>query len=286
MAVELEGCGVCASSLPLWQGRSWFDYPLAPGAPGHEGWGIVKHVDDEVDLPVPGDRVAMLSQHAFAQWDVVDAGSTIVLPDELEGEAFPGEALGCAMNIFRRSNIAAGQTVAIIGIGFLGALLTQLSVAAGATVIAISRREFALDVARQCGARETCTLDDAASSALHGQACDVVIEATGTQPALTLAGELVAVHGRLVIAGYHQDGLRDINMQSWNWKGIDVINAHERHLQVQMRGMREAVRAVLDGVVSITPLLTHRYALGDINSAFAHLERRPDEFLKAVVINS
>src|SRR5205814_8491595 len=32
--VRIEGCGVCASSLAVWEGRPWFDYPLAPGAPG------------------------------------------------------------------------------------------------------------------------------------------------------------------------------------------------------------------------------------------------------------
>ncbi|HEY0337627.1 MAG TPA: alcohol dehydrogenase catalytic domain-containing protein, partial [Burkholderiales bacterium] len=37
--LRLEGSGVCASSIPLWEGRSWFEYPQPPGAPGHEGWG-------------------------------------------------------------------------------------------------------------------------------------------------------------------------------------------------------------------------------------------------------
>src|SRR5690606_20476746 len=30
---QVEGCGVCGSNLPSWQGRPWFRYPLAPGAP-------------------------------------------------------------------------------------------------------------------------------------------------------------------------------------------------------------------------------------------------------------
>src|SRR5215510_13813374 len=45
----------------------------------------------------------------------------------LEGTPVPGEALGCAINVFERSDIRAGQSVAIVGIGFLGALLTRLS---------------------------------------------------------------------------------------------------------------------------------------------------------------
>src|SRR4051812_2602002 len=39
--IRLEGSGVCASSLPVWEGREWFEYPREAGSPGHEGWGIV-----------------------------------------------------------------------------------------------------------------------------------------------------------------------------------------------------------------------------------------------------
>jgi len=54
-----------------------------------------------------------------------------------------------------------------------------------------------------------------------------VIEAAGQQWPLDLATELTRERGRLIIAGYHQDGPRQINMQLWNWRGLDVINAHE-----------------------------------------------------------
>ena len=63
-----------------------------------------------------------------------------------------------------------------------------------------------------------------------GRFCDVVIEAVGKQWPLDLAAELAGERGRLIIAGYHQDGLRQVNMQLWNWRGLDVINAHQRDL--------------------------------------------------------
>ena len=63
----------------------------------------------------------------------------------------PLEPFGCALNIFRRSDIRAGQTVAIVGIGFLGAILTSLASHAGARVIAISRRQESLDARAQDG---------------------------------------------------------------------------------------------------------------------------------------
>ncbi|HEX3866651.1 MAG TPA: alcohol dehydrogenase catalytic domain-containing protein, partial [Gemmatimonadaceae bacterium] len=54
--VRLEGCGVCASSLPLWEGRDWFEYPRPAGAPGHEGWGVVDAVGDGVTSVALGQR--------------------------------------------------------------------------------------------------------------------------------------------------------------------------------------------------------------------------------------
>ena len=80
-----------------------------------------------------------------------------------------------------------------------------------------------------------------------GTFCDRVIEAVGKQWPLDLAAELTREGGRLVIAGYHQDGPRQVNMQLWNWRGFDVANAHERDPAVAVRGMREAVEAIESG---------------------------------------
>src|SRR5437762_7397931 len=145
--VRLEGCGVCGSNLAPWEGRPWFSYPLAPGELGHEGWGRVEAVGPEVRNFEVGARVALLSYRAYAEFDVAPEESVVRLPDALEGKPFPGEALGCAMNVFNRCDIQKGQTVAIIGIGFLGAVLTRLCASAGAKVLAISRRPFALEAA-------------------------------------------------------------------------------------------------------------------------------------------
>src|SRR5690349_13390756 len=67
--VRLEGCGVCGSNLAPWEGRPWFQYPFAPGAPGHEGWGVVDAVGPEVSCRRAGDRVALLAYHSYAEYD-------------------------------------------------------------------------------------------------------------------------------------------------------------------------------------------------------------------------
>lgn len=267
--VRIGGCGVCASDLPVWEGRSWFDYPLEAGAPGHEGWGV------DVET---GQRVALLSHHAYAEYEAVPSELVVPLPPELDGIPFPAEPLGCALNVFSRSGVRAGCTVAVVGTGFLGLLLVQLCVGVGARTLAFSRRESALDRARGFGAE---TPVDAPA-----ESCDVVIEAGGVQETLDLAASLVRVRGRLVIAGFHQDGPRTVDLQSWNWRGLDVVNAHERDPSVYLEGMRAAVDAVVAGELDPRPLYTHVLPLERLGEAFELVRARPDDFVKALVMPS
>lgn len=288
--IALEGCGVCASNLTPWAGPEWMTFPTEPGGLGHEGWGIIDAVGADVEDLFVGDRVAALSYHAYATHDLADKNAVIRLPDQLAGQPFPGEPLGCAMNILKRSLIGAGQTVAIIGIGFLGALLTQLAVSAGARVIAISRRQFSLALAKRMGASETIPMDDhwriieEVKALTGGRFCDCAIEAVGKQWPLDLAGELTKERGRLVVAGYHQDGPRQINMQLWNWRGLDVINAHERDSSVYVQGIHDAVKAVQEGLLDPSSLYTHHFALERLGEALDMTRDRPHGFLKALVM--
>ncbi len=288
--VRLEGCGICASNLPVWQGRPWFEYPQTPGATGHEGWGTIAGLGRGVQGLEAGQRVTMLSSRAYAEYDVADASSVVALPQSLDDQPFPGEALGCAMNILRRSDIGEGHIVAIVGIGFLGALLTRLVTVLGAQVIAISRRPFALLVAKVLGAAETIPLNGQLSAVQRVQAltaergCDRVIEAVGSQTALDLATQLTCERGKLIVAGYHQDGARQVDMQLWNWRGLDVINAHERDPRTCVEGIIAAVDLVDNAVIDPSALYTHPVELEQLSDAFELIETRPEGFLKAYTV--
>jgi threonine dehydrogenase-like Zn-dependent dehydrogenase len=288
--IRLEGCGVCASNLTPWEGPEWMQFPTEPGALGHEGWGVVDAVGSGVSGLAAGDRVAALSAKAYAEYDIADATNVVKLPESLRGLDLPLEPFGCAMNIFSRSDIHEGQTVAIIGIGFLGSILVSLACNAGARVIAISRRQESLDLARLIGPITTIPMDDhrqiieRVRELTNGTFCDRVIEAVGKQWPLDLAGELTCEGGRLIIAGYHQDGPRQVNMQLWNWRGFDVVNAHERDPAVSLQGMREAVEAIEKGLIDPKLLITHRYPLERLDEALNATRDRPGKFVKAVVV--
>lgn len=290
--IRLEGSGVCASNIPVWEGRDWFDYPLSPGEPGHEGWGIIDALGDEVTELQEGDRVSALSYHAYATHDIAKAENTVRLPNELKDRPFPGEPLGCAMNIFSRSDIKPGHTVAVVGCGFLGLLLIQLAKSAGAKVIAISRREFSLKSAQEAGADYTIPLDDhykiieKVKEITEGNFCQRVIEATGKEWPLNLSIELTAEREKLIVAGFHQDGMRSVNVQMLNWRGIDMISAHERNSANYIKGIHDAIRAIKIKKMDPFPLFTHTFSLEEAEDAFKHLVERPDGFIKGLIITN
>jgi threonine dehydrogenase-like Zn-dependent dehydrogenase len=246
--VAIEGCGVCSSSLPAWEGRPWFEYPLPPGAPGHEAWGRT----------ADGTRVTFLTLRGYAEAADIDPRTLVPLPSELDGLPFPGEALACAVNVVRRARVTAGMRVAVVGAGFLGSAVAQLLPESDLTVV---RR----------GAH------------VHGP-FDRVIECAGTQSALDAASALVGERGVLVLAGFHQDGPRTVDVQSWNWRGIDVVNAHERDQSVVVSAMREAVRLAVAGRLDVERLVTHRFPLRRLDDAFEAARSRPPGFVKAVVL--
>ncbi len=103
------------------------------------------------------------------------------------------------------------------------------------------------------------------------------------QQTLDYAGWITAYGGRLVIAGYHADGVRTINMQTWNWKGIDVINAHERQPARYVSALRSALDVLQTGGVDQASLHTHAWPLAEIGEAFRTADERPAGFVKGLL---
>lgn len=288
--LKLEGSGICASNLPVWEGRDWFDYPIPPGNPGHEGWGIIDEVGEGVAEGLIGKRVTGLTYNAFAEYDLAKIENLVEIPESLSDQAIPGEPLGCAMNIFERAKVKSSDTVAVVGAGFLGLLLIQLLKDKGCKVIAISRRNFSLEMAKKMGADHCIPMDDhykiieKVKELTSGEFCDKTIECTGVEWPLNLSIEITGTRGKLVVAGFHQDGMRSVNMQLLNWRGIDLISAHERDSEVYIAGIKKAIAAIQDGRINPTELFTHTFSLADLDKGLDHLKNRPDGFIKGLIV--
>jgi len=273
--VRIIACGVCASDLNAWRGVPGIEFPLPAGAPGHETIGQVVERGSEVNSVEVGERVTGLMWNGFAEFGVARAEHVVPVPGGWPD--VPGEPLACAVNVIRRAAIEPGDAVAFIGFGYLAALIAQFLPDSVGPWIALSRRPESRALADSFGAATSYDFD-----AVPGSAWDrypVVIETSGVQQALDYATWLVAYGGRLVIAGYHADGPRTINMQSWNWKGIDVVNAHERRPEVHVA----ALRSMSWNAPPVERLHTHCWSLEAVSAAFGTAEARPPGFVKGLI---
>jgi threonine dehydrogenase-like Zn-dependent dehydrogenase len=71
----------------------------------------------------------------------------------------------------------------------------------------------------------------------------------------------------------------------WNWRGLDVINAHERDPAIYIQGIRDAIDAVAEGRLDPSSLYTHSYPLDRLDQALDDTRDRPGNFIKALVVN-
>lgn len=287
--VRVTACGVCASELHPWlHGR-----PGYPHRFGHEPVGMVEAVGPGVTRFVPGDRVTGLFSGAFSQFRLAAEDVLLPVPNHIPDEGALGEPLACLVNAQRRTRIELADRVAIIGLGFMGLGMLQLVTLHGPSrIVAIDVREEARRRALALGAHEAYHPDDVPADDVltlfrewdSPKGLDVVIEASGTQAGLTLAGKMVRAHGVLSILGYHQGSPREVDVEMWNWKAIDVINAHVRRRADLMESMRIGLALLSRRLIDLSCLVTHRYGLDGVDQAFADLRDKPAGFVKAVVL--
>ncbi|MFJ5717028.1 zinc-binding dehydrogenase [Neobacillus sp. NPDC093127] len=288
--IRVQACGVCSSELGLWKNNNMkIDYPLFIG---HEVSGIVDEVGDEVTQFSPGDRVTVFTEKGgYSEYVAVPEKAVIKIADHVPFELALGEPIACAMNGTKRSGVQVGDTVVMIGLGFMGSLILQgIKLKGASKIIAIDPREESHVLAAKLGVDVVLNsneeeLEKRVLELTGGLGADVVIESTGYQEPLNLATKLVKVRGRIVIFGYHQGGPRTIDLQTWNWKGLDIVNAHERDPDVYIEGMHTGIKLLNNHQLKMEPLVTHFFTIDQINDAFETAAQKPQGFIKAVIRN-
>jgi threonine dehydrogenase-like Zn-dependent dehydrogenase len=285
--VEIAACGVCASELDIFQGRSTAA-PL-PWYPGHEVSGVVAKAGGDVAGLASGDPVAAwVTGRGFAERIAVPAAHCFPAGD-VPLELALGEPLACAWNAVELAAPALGDDVVIVGAGFMGHLIHKLVLLRGPRhMVVADSRDDALARARDIGATATvnvatASLRDTVDELTGGAGADVTFEATGVQSALGGLHELTRMSGTVVIAGYHQGDPRQVPLGVWNWMAYRIVNAHFREPATILRGMRMGMRLLSSGRTSLAGLVTHAFPLARIDEAFHTAIGKPAGFVKATV---
>ena len=191
------------------------------------------------------------------------------------------EPLACVIGGIDMIDLAHTPEVVLVGAGFMGLMALRYLVAAGHRVTVIEPREGARDVAERWGAERVLHPDDVPAE--MAAACPVVVEATGGAGGLQLASDLVAIAGSLGVLGYHQSGSgrRTVDMESWNFRALRILNLHHRDAGDVLRWMDRAQRLAAHRILSPGELVDARVGLADLPALFGG-EHRQDS-IKAVL---
>ena len=297
--IQTELCGICASDLAALRGDV-SDY-APPVVMGHELAGVIvesRHPDVKV-----GERVTvnpMLSCGACTECqndldkycntiegighDIdggyaeymrmpkhgVDTGKLIRVPDSMPPEELLFlEPLGCCLNAIQETLFK--DTVAILGAGPIGLMLTQLTKRAGLATYIIEPHAHRREAAETLGAEHT--FDTSPESVAHLQdltngGVDTVISATtNNASAIAFAFEIVRRGGCLNFFGLAPEGeeLR-INLEEFHYAGHKLMASW-----AFSRASLEASRQLLiEKALNFEPLLTDRFSIAQGLGAFAN----------------
>jgi threonine dehydrogenase-like Zn-dependent dehydrogenase len=286
--VRVAACGVCTSELDVWEGRA--DGTRFPRQMGHEVSGTVERIGGNVSGLAPDDPVAVWAQgQGFAEYVVVDAAHCFPAGDVPLDLAL-GEPLACAVNAVERADPQLADDIVIIGAGFMGNLVQMLVHLRGPRqVIVADTRPDALERAARLGATRTVdvrteSLRDVVHSLTGGRGADLTFEVTGTQGGLAATTDVTRMEGTIAIVGYHQGGSREIPLATWNWMAFRIANCHFRNVDTILHGMRTGLALLRGGQLSLADLVSHRFSLAEIDTAFRTAHEKPEGFVKATIV--
>ena len=249
-----------------------------------------------------GDRVTGLGGGAYKEYIRVEPYKMAHVPDSLKDEDAISEPLAYLLSAAMKMKIETlGDTIAVVGCGYMGLGMISLFKAMGyGNIIAIDKRPEALENAKKFGATETYTPDtlpvqfyadfehfdkveltrDGTNEELFALGVQNVMEFTGTQDGLELAGRITKPHGRLGIGGYHNDTLRQIDYKLWNFKAITTINCHERRIAYEADLCKRCMELLDKKIWNFTGV-TKIYPVEMFDEVSVMMEEHTDNFIKA-----
>jgi propanol-preferring alcohol dehydrogenase len=300
--VRVEACGVCGSDVFLQKG-GFGDAVSMPVIPGHEAAGIVDELGEGVGDVAVGDQVALYYittppddewaargrpnispsvrrmgvdvDGAFAEYVLRPVAALIrprapVPPSVL---AVLTDAVATPLHGLKRvARLQAGETLVVLGVGGLGSNAVQLGKAFGARVIAVTRSEAKLRLARELGADATVPADEgdpvAAVKALTGgHGPDVVIQCVGSAAVDEQAIAMGGPGGRVVLIGSSLDHFRARAVDIF-WRELAVLGSRG----FVPEDIQDSIDLYLDGTIDVGHLVETVRPLEEANAALEDLK--------------
>lgn len=298
LLIKVKYTGMCHSE--------WYPWTIAAKGDqfGHEPMGVIADVGKNVMGFKIGDRVTGLGG-GYSEYIVMDPKMTVHVPDNVLDEDAVAEPLSCLISAASKIPIVVpGDPIAVVGAGYMGLGMISLFKLKGAgKIVVVDPRKEARENALKFGATEVYTpeelpkeyvlgwemvgADDLSRSGsklnIFNTGFKSVMEFTGTESGLRLAGDMVSAHGLLGIGGYHNDVDRKIDFKLWNFKAITAINCHERRTDFQTMCCQNAMELLSTEKWNFKGVSNHIYSMDEFDRGNEDMGNKPKGYIKALV---
>lgn len=310
--IKVKAAGICGSDIPRIYKTGMYSHPLIPG---HEFCGIVDKIGENVSEDLLGKSVGVFplipckkcecclekkyemclnynyigsrTNGAFAEYVVAPADNVIKLPDEISYEtAAMLEPIAVAVHAIRKSNIKTGDSVAVVGLGTIGMLITTFLNHMGYNdITVIGNKEIQKRTIHELGLE--CVQYKSFNNISELSDFDIVFECVGNNEAINCAINIAVHGGNVAIVGNPKcDVTLDKNVYwkilrrqltligTWNSSFTHEINDDWNY----------AIGLIGKHKIDISPIVSHRFSLVDLEQGLKIMRDRTEEFIKIMVV--
>ena len=278
---------LCGSDIPYFAAEHP-EYPLQVGLSLHEMVGTVLWADGtrfqtgQKVLAVPTNHVGIFERFAITQNFVVP----LDLRRPLE-EMILCQPLGTVLYGLRMLPNLLGWNVAVVGQGPIGQLFCGALRNLGAKqIVGIDRIASRLSLSQRMGATAVINVEQedpiaAVADLTGGTMADLVVEAVGHEnQALNLCIDLCRRQGRIHYFGVPPQLIDGIRWRALLMKNLALTTSVGPDFT---RDYPLAMQWIGEGRIDVRPLVTHRFPLSEIQTAFETFSDRKDGACKVLI---
>ena len=299
--VKVHYSGICGAQINEIEGAKGPDKFL-PHLLGHEGCATVLETGEGVRSVKKGDLVVMhwrpgsgiQSETPTYRWNgrqvnagwvttfndhaIVSENRVTPIPTDFDPKLAP--LFGCAITtaigvINNNAQVKVGQSVVVFGVGGVGLCVVQAAQMVSAyPIVAIDVVDSKLEMARQFGAthclnsKRADDVDHQIREIVGTQGADVVIETTGIARIIERAYALTHADGKTILVGVPRKG-DNISIYSLPLHFKKVLRGSHGGDAEPHQDIPRYIRLVKAGRFALDGLITHEFALDQINEAIS-----------------
>jgi len=304
--VQNKIAAICGSDMPEFLQERPTKYPCAPGSPGHECIGIV--AQSRCEEYKEGDEVLALpaGSGGFAEYFLSVPRVTVRLPaGDMRDKLIMAQPLGTVIHACRKlfhplrhpehadteppdveSWELPGAKVAVIGQGPIGLLFTGMMRSMKAdTIIGIDPVDYRLEAAKKMGATHVINpsnsdIAETIKEITNGAMVDISVEAVGKDSTVNDCFAVTRRWGTILVFGVPRKPIYNLALPELFRKEQKLLGSVGPQVQVDFP---PAVDLVANDKMDMSPIVTHKLPLDDIQKGFEMAAQKQDGAIKVLL---